>query len=124
MTTRVLIVDDSRLARMAVIKGLTKLQPDFTYSEASNPDEAIAVLRAQPARIAIIDFNMPVRDGLSLAAELRDIDPDMPIAIVSANTQDEIVERAAQLGAAFLAKPLNEASLREFLNAATTKLGE
>lgn len=124
MTTRVLIVDDSRLARMAVIKGLTKLQPDFTYAEASNPDEAIAVLRAQPAGIAIIDFNMPVRDGLSLAAELRDIDPDMPIAIVSANTQDEIVERAAQLGATFLAKPLNEASLRAFLNEATTKLGE
>ena len=118
MTTRVLIVDDSRLARMAVIKGLTRLRPDFAYLEASNPDEAMAVLRTEPVGIAIIDFNMPVRDGLALTAELRELHPAMPIALVSANTQEEILDRAAQLGATFLTKPLNEAALGAFLDAA------
>lgn len=121
---RVLIVDDSRLARMAVIKGLSRLEPSFTYSEATNPDEAVAVVKASPAHIAIIDFNMPVRDGLSLAAELRDLDVNMPIALVSANTQDEILERAAELGVAFLTKPLNEAALKTFLEAAKIRLSE
>jgi DNA-binding NarL/FixJ family response regulator len=118
MTMRVLIVDDSRLARMAVIKGLSKLRPGWTYAEASNPDEAIAVMRADPADLAIIDFNMPIRDGLTLAGEFRVIHPKMPIALLSANAQEEILERTAQLGAIFLSKPLNEAALEAFLSTA------
>jgi DNA-binding response OmpR family regulator len=122
MTTRVLIVDDSRLARMAVIKGLHRLRPGFAYSEASNPDEAVAAFRADRASIAIIAFNMPVRDGLALAAELLEMSPGMPLALVSANTQEEILNRAAELGATFLTKPLNEAALGAFLEAAEKKL--
>jgi len=122
MTTHVLIVDDSRLARMAVIKGLTRLRPEFTHCEAANPDEAVALVKARQVDIAVIDFNMPGRDGLTLAAELKDMNRDMPIALVSANTQDEILERTAQLGATFLTKPLNEAALRTFLDAAVAKM--
>lgn len=124
MTIHVLIVDDSRLARMAVIKGLGKLRPEFAYSEASNPDEAVTSVSATPADIAIIDFNMPVRDGLTLAAELLEVNPNMPIALVSANTQDEILDKAAQLGATFITKPLNEGALGAFLDSAMTKLGK
>lgn len=122
MTRRVLIVDDSRLARMAVIKGLNRLKPELAYFEASNPDEAVEALKAQSADIAIVDFNMPVRDGLTLAAELRAINPDMPIALLSANTQEEILTRAEQLGATFLTKPLNEAALGVFLAQAISSL--
>jgi Response regulator containing CheY-like receiver domain and AraC-type DNA-binding domain len=41
--------------------------------------------------MALIDFNMPGRDGLQLAADLRVVHPGMPLAVVSANHQDEIV---------------------------------
>jgi len=119
MTKRVLIVDDSRLARMAVIKGLTKLRPDWTYAEAANPDEAIASMKASAADIAVIDFNMPIRDGLALAAELRELDPNLPIALLSANAQQEILEQTAQLGATFLSKPLNTTAFSAFLDTAT-----
>jgi DNA-binding NarL/FixJ family response regulator len=118
MTMRVLIVDDSRLARMAVIKNLGKLRPDWTYAEASNPDEALDVMKKTPAGMAIVDFNMPGRDGLALAAELLDLNPKLPIALLSANAQEEILERTAQLGATFLSKPLNEAAFGTFLDTA------
>ena len=65
---------------------------------------------------------MPGRDGLDLAAELRSIDSDIPLAVISANHQIEIVNRAHELGATFLSKPLTEQALREFVVAATKKL--
>lgn len=118
MTIHVLIVDDSRLARMAVIKGLSKLRPGWTYAEASNPDEALSAMKSSAADLAIIDFNMPIRDGLALAAELRDLKADLPIALLSANAQQEILDRTAQLGATFLTKPLNEKAFSTFLDSA------
>ena len=44
MTYKVLIVDDSKLARMSVIKALSALMPDWTRVEAANADEALAVM--------------------------------------------------------------------------------
>ena len=58
---------------------------------------------------------MPGRDGLHLAAELRELDPAMPIAVISANHQEEIVSRARDVGAMFLPKPLTEQALSEFV---------
>jgi hypothetical protein len=49
--------------------------------------------------------------------------PAMPLAVVSANSQDEIVARAKAIGAVFLPKPLTELALGEFLKGALTRLG-
>ena len=49
MTQKVLIVDDSKLARMAVIKALNSLRPDWTRIEASNADEALALIKQRSA---------------------------------------------------------------------------
>jgi len=115
MTYKVLIVDDSKLARMSVIKALNKSFPDWQRVEAANAAEALKAMEHDPPDIALIDFNMPVRDGLHLAEDLRVISADMPVAIISANHQQEVVNRAQALGAAFLPKPLAESALTEFL---------
>jgi CheY-like chemotaxis protein len=116
MTYKILIVDDSKLARMAVAKVLTALRPDWTRVEATNADEALALATKTPIDLALLDFNMPGRDGLTLAAELLESRPGLPIAVISANHQNEIVARAQALGAAFLPKPLTEQALRTFLD--------
>ncbi len=116
MTYKILIVDDSKLARMAVGKVLTALRPDWSRIEAANADEALALAAQTPIDLALLDFNMPGRDGLTLAAELRETRPGLPIAVISANHQNEIVARAQALGAAFLPKPLTEQALRAFLD--------
>jgi CheY-like chemotaxis protein len=69
-----------------------------------------------------VDFNMPNKDGLALIADLRALTPDMPIGVISANHQQEVVDRARTLGAAFLPKPLTEKALREFLASASQRL--
>ena len=122
MPYKVLIVDDSKLARMSVAKALMNLHPDWTRLEASNADEAMTLARREAVDIALLDFNMPGRDGLALAADLRGLNTGMPLAVVSANFQEEIVNRARDVGATFLTKPLTEQQLRSFLDSATARL--
>jgi CheY-like chemotaxis protein len=56
--------------------------------------------------IVLIDFNMPGIDGVTMAASIRATDSRMPIAMVSANIQEEIIARARQLSVAFVPKPI------------------
>jgi CheY-like chemotaxis protein len=70
-----------------------------------------------------VDFNMPGKDGLTLAAEIHATHPNVPVAVISANIQTEIVTRARAVGATFLAKPVTEQALGEFLSSAKTQLG-
>lgn len=122
MTYNLLIVDDSKLARMAVAKALKSRDADWNRIEAANADEALAALKANKIDIALLDYNMPGRDGLSLAAEMRLAQPDMPVAIVSANYQQEVVQRAKDIGAVFLSKPITEEALLQYLTEATQQI--
>jgi len=122
MTYKVLVVDDSKLARMAVVKALKSCYPDGTIVEAGSAEAALSAMHHDAPDIALVDFNMPARDGLLVAADLRQLSPQMPIAIVSANHQQEVVNRTAALGATFLPKPVAEKDLGAFLKAATREL--
>ena len=122
MVYKLLIVDDSKLARMAVIKALNSCYPEWQRVEAGNAADALQAAQRESPHIALVDFNMPNKDGLELAADLRGLNADMPIGIISANHQQSVVDRARALGAVFLPKPLTEKSLREFLTTASQRL--
>ena len=122
MPNKILIVDDSKLARMVMTSALRRLRPDFDIIEATNANGALEAVSNDAVDIALIDFNMPGMDGLELVAMLRKSKPQMPIAVVSANIQDEIIGRARELNAAFIAKPLTDEALAAFLSGATLRL--
>lgn len=122
MTYKVLIVDDSKLARMAAAKVLADCHPDWAPVEAGSADLAMSAVTRDSPDIALVDFNMPGKDGLNLAAELRKLKPAMPIALISANHQQQIVDRARDLGATFLPKPISQKSLQSFLQAAIQEI--
>jgi CheY-like chemotaxis protein len=118
----VLIVDDSRLARMVMGNALGRLRPDWAVRQAANADEALEAMEANRIDIAFIDFNMPGTDGLVLAAKLRERWPDMPLAVISANVQDDVIARARVLDASFMPKPLTDEALGAFLSGAALRL--
>ena len=122
MTYKVLIVDDSKLARMAVVRALKGCCPDCERVEAGTAEEALSAMQTNPPNIALVDFNMPGTDGLILAASLRKLEPKMPIAVISANHQQEIIKRTHALGATFLPKPLADKALNEFITSAIRDL--
>lgn len=120
--TAVLIVDDSKLARIVVGKAVQALQPEWQRLEAGGAEDAIDLIEREKIDVVILDYNMPGRNGLDLAEELRAAYPDMPIALATANIQDEIVSRARAAGAAFIPKPVSEEGLKGFLSAAAMRL--
>lgn len=122
MTPTVLIVDDSKLARIVVGKTLSALQPEWARQEAANAEEALALIAAGGVDIALLDYNMPGRNGLELAGEIRAAHHDMPIALATANVQDEIISQARALNATFIAKPITEDGLKGFLSGAALRL--
>jgi CheY-like chemotaxis protein len=123
MKTTILIVDDSKLARIVLGKAITALQPDWRRVEAGNADEAVALIEDGGIDLAILDFNMPGENGLDLAEKLRVKYPEMPIALATANVQDELIARARAASATFIAKPITEDGVKGFLSGAALKLG-
>ncbi len=120
--TAILIVDDSKLARIVMGKAIAALQPDWQKLEAGEAEEALRVLETQQVDVMVLDFNMPGRNGLELAEQLRARYPSMPIAIATANVQDEVIARARAAGATFVPKPVTEDGLRGFLSGAALQL--
>ena len=118
----VLLVDDSKLARIVASKTIAALHPDWQRVEASNADEALELVKTQAIDVAVLDYNMPGKDGLELAAELRQAYPQMPIAIITANVQNEIIARARELNATFVEKPVTEDTIKGFLSGAALRL--
>jgi len=122
MNYKVLVVDDSKLARMVMASAFRRIRPEWTLLETPNADDALGTVSEGAVDIALIDFNMPGTDGLELVAKIRKNHPGMPVAVVSANVQDEIIGRARQLDAGFIAKPLTDEALEAFLSGAALRL--
>ena len=122
MTVKVLVVDDSKLARIVAGKAIAALQPNWLRVEAVNAADALTIASAERIDVAILDFNMPDKDGLELASELRAAHPNMPIAVITANVQDEIIARVRALNATFVAKPVTQDGLGGFIAGAALRL--
>jgi CheY-like chemotaxis protein len=122
MQHKVLIVDDSKLARMVMASAFRRIRPNWELVEATGAEEALAAISSHEVDIALVDFNMPGTDGLELLARIRTTQPKMPMAVVSANMQNEIIARARELDAAFIPKPLTDDALGAFLSGAALRL--
>ena len=114
----VLIVDDSKLARIVLKKAIGALKPEWEPHEAANGDEALSALRRAHFDVVIVDYNMPGLDGLALAEEVRSFEAKVPIALVTANVQHDVIARARALNVAFVPKPITEDALRGFVSGA------
>ncbi|MEG3640631.1 response regulator transcription factor [Magnetococcus sp. PR-3] len=113
---RVLIVDDSSLARMMMRNNLTKNHPEWEIVEAKEGDEALALIQATDIDLALIDYNMPGMNGIELATQLMEQQPTTSIHLVTANIQDRMRQRAEAMGVGFIMKPISEEKLAGVVN--------
>jgi CheY-like chemotaxis protein len=112
----VLVVDDSKLAWMVVSGILSRIRLDCAVIEAGSEEQALATLGQQRVDAALIDYNMPDTNGIELASHIRALNPDLPIAIISANAQFAILDAARALNATFIEKPLSDGVLAPFIS--------
>jgi CheY-like chemotaxis protein len=85
---KILIVDDSIVARMAIKKILSK---KFTsIKEVSSGTEAINLLKNEQFDCILVDYLMPGINGITTIKILREIGINTPIIVISANQQKSI----------------------------------
>ena len=72
---KVLIVDDSKLARMAVAKAFSSLRPDWLRVEASSAEEAVSLAKASHFDVALLDFREHEKDPAFLVDFLDHLSP-------------------------------------------------
>jgi len=105
MTTRILICDDSALARKQMARTLPAgLQAKVSF--AVDGKEALAKLRNHEAELMFLDLNMPEMDGYQVLEEIRTEDLPVMTIVVSGDIQPEARARVKKLGAIdFIKKP-------------------
>jgi two-component system chemotaxis response regulator CheY len=117
---RALIVVDSKTMRRIVSK-VVKENGFEIIVEAENGEEAMTRLRDAgadaPVQLALVDWNMPVMDGLSFVKAARaEGFAELPIIMITTEGSMEYVTRAIEAGAnEYLMKPFTKESLRDKL---------
>jgi len=110
-----LVCDDSNMARKQLIRALPAEWP-VTLSQATNGEEALALIRQGQGQVMLLDLTMPVLDGYQTLAALRAEGLNSQVIVVSGDVQDEAVRRVRELGAlAFIKKPADPDILRQTL---------
>jgi chemotaxis protein CheY-P-specific phosphatase CheC/CheY-like chemotaxis protein len=110
-----LVCDDSNMARKQLIRALPA-EWSVSLSQASNGEEALALIRQGLGRVMLLDLTMPVLDGYQTLAALRAEGLSTQVIVVSGDVQDEAVRRVRELGAlAFIKKPADPDILRQTL---------
>ncbi len=115
MGKRVLIVDDAAFMRMLLKDIITKAGFEVV-GEASNGKEAVEKYKELKPDIVTMDITMPEMNGIEAVKEIKKIDPNANIIMVSAMGQQAMVIEAIQAGAKdFIVKPFQPARVIEAL---------
>jgi len=96
---RVLTVEDNRIFREALKKGLHDHFPSMVIEEAANGDEALQKIKEVPPHLIFMDIRLPGVNGLQLTKKLRRDLPDINIAILTDYDLPEYRQAAIQHGA-------------------------
>ncbi|MGQ9554353.1 MAG: response regulator [Anaerolineae bacterium] len=104
---KVLVVDDAQFMRMRCAKLLEKY--GFEVMEAENGRLAVEAYRQARPDAVLMDITMPEMDGLTALKEIRQIDPQARVAMLTALGQQGIVIEAIKAGAKdFIVKPFEQ----------------
>lgn len=120
MSGRILVVDDSGLARRRA-RGILE-EAGFEVIEAADGLSALETYLVQKPDIVLLDLVMQGMYGLEVLARLREMDPQARVIVISADIQTSSHELVAAGGAAgFLVKPVDA---NEVLTLVRSALGE
>ena len=100
----ILIVDDSKLARVKITKIL--IENGYTVYQADNAQHGLELLDTHNPDLILLDLLMPDMDGFEFLAILHDNKYIVPVIVLTADIQESSRKRCLELGACdFLNKP-------------------
>jgi len=115
MSTRILIVDDSRMARNQLARCLPQ-DWDAEIHFAEDGRHCLEIAQQIQPDLVFLDLNMPVLDGYETLEEFNAQDLDYDVIVVSGDIQPDAQSRVVALGAIdFIKKPISQEKMAETL---------
>lgn len=119
---RILIADDEPIIRMGLKAMLEEMGHSVTA--VANGREALEHFRRRPPELAVLDIDMPFTNGLQAAQTMSKLRP-IPIVILTAFGQDDLIEKASNLPIhGYLIKPVTPQALSAAIAVAVKRFGE
>ena len=116
MPERILVVDDE-LDMLMLLRMIIEDNTDYEVETTNNPSEALKMVMENNYDLVISDLKMPGMDGLELFDEVREMDPDLPLIIITAYGSLETSDEAIKKGVAdFITKPFRKDSILFTIN--------
>ncbi len=109
MRKRVLVAEDESIIRMDIVETLREAGFDVV-AEAGDGEQAVALANEHKPDIIVMDIKMPNMDGIEAAEKIQAL--KIPVVLLTAFSQKELVERATEAGAmAYVVKPFSPSDL-------------
>lgn len=110
---RILFVEDHFLNQIATKRVLTMWSDYVTVDIADNGKIGVEKFQSEDYDIILMDLQMPIMNGFEATAQIRTLDPHIPIIALSANTSKSEAEKCFATGVNdYLAKPYNPEELK------------
>lgn len=120
---RILVAEDETIIRLDLCELLRRSGFDVC-AEARDGIEAVELARSERPDIAVLDVKMPKLDGIEAARRILDERP-IPIVMLTAYNQQELVSRAVEAGVfGYLVKPFRESDLLPAIETARARHDE
>ena len=117
MKIRVLIVDDHPIFRKGLKAELTHQPGVEVVGEADNSEKAISLTKELSPDVIILDVNLPGKNGIEIAEEIRAFTKDVNIIFLTMYNEEELFNAAFDVGAS--AYLLKENAVDEVISAVT-----
>jgi two-component system chemotaxis response regulator CheY len=114
MEMKLIIADDSRLVRGIIEKAVTSIGYEAVH--AQNGKEALNILESdgQDINLVLLDWNMPVMNGIDVIKNMRGDDrfKKIPVLMISTESEDDRIQEVISAGAqGYLTKPFTAEQL-------------
>nr|MBN2277019.1 response regulator [candidate division Zixibacteria bacterium] len=111
---KILVIDDSSFQRKWIARAVTSL--GHKAAEAENGQQGLTLIDSVKPDCITVDLNMPEMDGIEFLGNLKNLNQDIPVIVITSDIQGETKKQCAQLGAAaFLNKPFKTDDLKNAL---------
>lgn len=113
---RILIVDDTLFMRVK-LKALLQRMGYEVVGEAGNGLEAIEQFKTLRPDITTMDITMPEMDGVTALRQIKSLDPNALVIMISALGQESMIMDAIKAGARhYILKPFEEDKVKEIFS--------
>lgn len=122
MISKILIVDDSPVARKMLKNSIPK-DKGYEIFEATNGQEGVAKYQELKPDLVFMDLTMPVLDGYKATAKIMELDKNAIIIVTTADVQPKSISNVMELGAfTLLKKPAKAESIVDAIEKVELKL--